>query len=113
MVVKTLAAMTQLVPTVEAETREIMCDHFQMHIPELKMRRISDRCFTDTFFSSLKSIQGYTCFQLYAFKKSGLDVPFLMHHHSQSPSTLEDLLCEVGAPFKIKSDNAPEFKGKC
>jgi len=111
-VVKTLAATTQLVPTVEAETREIMRDHFQTRLPELKMRRISDRCFTDTFFSSLKSIRGYTCFQLYAFETSGLDVPFLMRRRSQSPSTLEDLLREVGAPFEMKSDNAPEFKGK-
>jgi len=101
-----------MVPTVEAETCEIMCDHFQTCIPELKMRHISDHCFTDTFFSSVKSIHGYTCFQLYAFEKSGLDVPFLMRRQSQSPSTLEDLLCDVGAPFEMKSDNAPEFKGK-
>ena len=29
---KTLRATTQLVPTVEAETREIMCDHFQTRL---------------------------------------------------------------------------------
>jgi len=46
------------------------------------------------------------------FEKSGLDVQVLMHCCSQSPSTLEDLLCNVGAPFEIKTDNAPEFKGK-
>jgi len=70
---------TQMVPTVEAETCKIMHDHFQTCIPELKMWHISDHCFTDTFFSSVKSIHGYTCFQLYAFEKFGLDVPFLMH----------------------------------
>jgi len=25
---------------------------------------------------------------------------------------LEDIFCDVGAPFEMKSDNAPEFKGK-
>jgi len=41
---KTLAATTQMVATVEAETCEIMCDHFQTCIPELKMWHILDQC---------------------------------------------------------------------
>ena len=34
-IAKTLLATTQLVPTVEAETREIMRDHLAIQIPEL------------------------------------------------------------------------------
>jgi hypothetical protein len=35
---RTLDATTQLVPTVESETREIMRNHFQTCLPQLKVR---------------------------------------------------------------------------
>jgi hypothetical protein len=38
---KTLSATTQLVPSVETETREIMRDHFKSRLPELKLTRAS------------------------------------------------------------------------
>jgi hypothetical protein len=109
---KTLQATSQLVPTVESETREVMRDHFQTRLPELKVRRINDICYVDTFFSSVPSVRGYTCFNLYCFKTTGLDVLFLMHRRSQSPPTLARLITECGAPTQLKSDNAPEFKSK-
>lgn len=40
-VLKTLTATMQLVPTVETETWEIMRDHFQTRLPELKVRRVN------------------------------------------------------------------------
>jgi hypothetical protein len=49
-ITKTLSATTQLVPAVEAKTREIMRDHFQTRLPELKVRRVNDTCYVDTFF---------------------------------------------------------------
>ena len=49
-----------MVQSVEAETREIMRDHFQTRLPQLKVRRVNDVCYVDTFFSSLPSIRGYT-----------------------------------------------------
>ena len=107
---KTLLATTQLVPTVESETREIMRDHFQTRLPELKVCRINDTCFVNTFFSSsVPSVRGYACFKLFCFKRTGLDVLFLMHRRSQSPPTLARLITECGgAPTQLKSDNAPE-----
>jgi hypothetical protein len=48
---KTLEATTQMVPTVEAETREVMRDHLMSRLPELKLRRVNDTCYVDTFFS--------------------------------------------------------------
>ena len=109
---KTLDATTQLVPTVESETREIMRDHFQTRLPQLKVRRFNDTCYVDTFFSSIVSIRGYTCWNLFAYQRTGLDVIYLMRRRSQSPSTLQRMITECGAPNVIKSDNAPEFKGK-
>jgi hypothetical protein len=73
-VTKALAVTSQLVPTVEAETRELMRDHFMTRLPELKVRRVNDTCFVDTFFSSIPSVRGYTCFNLYAYTTvSGTD----------------------------------------
>lgn len=109
---KTLLATTQLVPTVESETREIMRDHLQTRLPELKVRRMNDTCHVDTFFSSIPSVRGYTCWNLFSFQKSGLDAAYLMHRRSQSPSTLTRMINEFGAPRQLKSDNAPEFQGK-
>jgi hypothetical protein len=109
---KTLQVTTQLVPSVEAETREIMRDHFMTLLPELKVRRVNDMCYVDTFFSSIPSIRGYTCWNLFAFKRTGLDIVYPMHKRSQSPGTLSSLLTDFGAPTTMKSDNAPEFKSK-
>ena len=58
---KTLSVTTQLVPTVEAESREIMRDHFQTRLPELRVRRVNDTCCVDMFFSSIPSVRGFTC----------------------------------------------------
>ena len=111
-VTKTLSATTQVVPTVEAESREIMRDHFQTRLPELRVRRVNDACYVDTFFSSLPSVRGFTCWNLFCFKRTGLDVAYLMRRRSQSPTTLPRMVAECGAPLTLKSDNAPEFKGK-
>jgi Reverse transcriptase (RNA-dependent DNA polymerase) len=109
---KTLRATTQLVPTVEAETREIMRDHFQTRLPQLKVRRVNDTCYVDTFFSSIPSVRGFTCWNLYCFRLTGLDVVYLMRRRAQGPTTLPKMVADCGAPSVIKSDNAPEFKGK-
>ena len=55
---KTLDATTQLVPTVESETREIMRDHFQTRLPQLKVRRFNDTCYVDTFSPRLSRFAG-------------------------------------------------------
>ncbi len=111
-VAKTLSVTTQLVPTVEAESREIMRDHFQTRLPELHVRRVNDTCCADTFFSSIPSVRGFTCWNLFSFQRTGLDVIYLMRRRSQSPTTLPRMVAKCGAPLIMKSDNAPEFKGK-
>jgi hypothetical protein len=111
-VTKTLNATTQMIPTVEAESREIMRDHFQTRLPELRVRRVNDLCCVDTFFSSIPSVRGFSCWNLFCFQRTGLDVVYLMRRRSQSPATLPRMVAECGAPLTLKSDNAPEFKGK-
>jgi hypothetical protein len=53
---KTLAAMTQMVPTVEAETCKIMRDHLMSRLPKLKLHHVNDTCYVDMFFSSITSV---------------------------------------------------------
>lgn len=50
---KTLNATTQLVPSVEAETQDIIWHHFQTRLSQFKVRHINDTCFVDTLFSSV------------------------------------------------------------
>ena len=109
---KTLSATMQMVDTVEAETREHMRDHLVSRLPELNVHRINDTACVDTFFSSITSVRGFTCWTQYYFLKSGFDAVYLMRRRSQGPSTLPKMVTDCGAPNQIRSDNAPEFKGR-
>ena len=95
---KTLQATTQMVPTVEAETREHMRDHILTRLPELKRRRLNVTVCVDTFFSSIKSVRRFTCWTQYSFVESGLDVVFPMRRRSQVYPTLPKLFSEYGIP---------------
>jgi len=109
---RTLAATTQLVPTVQAETRELMRDHLATRIPELKLRRIDSVAYLDTFISSIISRRGYRYFNLYSLDDSGYDYPILMSRRTQSPQSVMPFARHCGIPRVIKSDNAKEFVGK-
>jgi hypothetical protein len=71
---KTLSATMQMVDTAEAETREHMQDHLVSRLPELKVHRVNDTACVDTFFSSITSVRGLTCWTQYYFLKSSFDV---------------------------------------
>mmetsp|Transcript_52228 Transcript_52228/g.78006 ORF Transcript_52228/g.78006 Transcript_52228/m.78006 type:complete len:1156 (-) Transcript_52228:781-4248(-) len=89
-----------------------MRDHIKSRFPELKVKRVNDRCYTDTFFSSIPSVRGFKCWQLFAYQKTGLDVAYLMRKRSSSVTALPDLFRDVGAPTEMFADNAPEFKSE-
>ena len=65
---KTIDTTTQLVKTLEAETREYMRDHRAQRVYSIRPKRINDTLYSDTFFSSLPSIRGYRMFQMFSFK---------------------------------------------
>ena len=87
-----------------------MRDHILTRLPELKHQCINDIVCCDTFFSSIPSIQGFTCWTQYSFLHSGLDRVYLMRRRSQFLPTLQRMLVDCGVPHIIHSDNAPEFK---
>ena len=109
---KTLKATTQFVPTVEAESREHMRDHLLTHLPQLKHRHINDTVCCDTFFSSIPSVRGFTCWAQYSFLRSGLDRVYLMRRRSLYLPTLQQMLVDWVVPHTIYSDNAREFKSE-
>ena len=81
---KTIAATTNLVTTVEAESRDYMRDHLKARLLPLRPHRINDVCYSDTFFASITSCRGYTMWQFFSFQNCELDVPYLMKRKSQA-----------------------------
>ncbi|CAJ1946540.1 unnamed protein product [Cylindrotheca closterium] len=108
----TLEATTQLIPVVEAESREIMRDHLKSRLSCLRYHRRRDRDYLDTFKANVKSVRGFQYFNLFCGEKSGYDHPVLMQRKSESPETLDAHFEHCGTPHTLKSDNAKEFKSK-
>ena len=108
---KTIAATTQMVKTLEAETREYMRDHFKSRVRCLRPKRLNDTLYSDTFFSSVKSVRGFTKFQLFTFKKCKRTICTLMKRESQAPDAYLDIIRNIGAPNRTVTDNAKVCTG--
>ena len=108
----TLNNTTQMVQTLQAESREYLRDYYKTRVWSLKPHRINDVCYSDTFFSSFTSIRGFKCFQLFAFKDSKFTKAKLMKREAQAPEMYEDIIRQYGAPNKCVTDNAKVCKGK-
>ena len=104
--------ITQLIRSVEAETRESMRDHYAARLQLLHPHRINNTCYSNTFFSVRKSIHGYRCWQLFALKECCHDTAYLMCTKSQAAMQFEDYVREVGAPNIIIHDGAKEMASK-
>ena len=99
-------------PSLLSETRSIMRDHLNTRVPELKFRRVNDTMYVDTFFSSVQSVRGYTCWNLHSYKDSQLDVVHLQQRRSQGLSNLKRCFVANGVPHTVHTDNAREFTSK-
>ena len=105
---RTLKCTTQHVPTVEAETRETPRRHLVSRLPGLRMRRLSESVASDTAFSNIVSVRGYTSFQLFVGIDSDYIKCVLMKRKKQFPSALREFITDVGAPLSLIVDNAKE-----
>ena len=108
----TLANTTQMVKTLQAESREYLRDYYKTRVWALRPYRINDVMYSDTFFSFITSIRGYKCFQLFAFKATKFTKIKLMRREAQAPEMYEDIIREHGAPNKTVTDNAKVCTGK-
>ena len=96
---KTIANTTQFYPTcVESEVSEYPRQHHQKHLHALYYSRIPGRTCADTFFSSIKSIRGLTCVQLFVATTWAFLWIKLLRRESQVPGAYLDFCKEVGAP---------------
>jgi len=108
----TLAVTSQMVSTLQAESREYLRDYYKTRVWCLRPRRIDDVMYSDTFFSSVVSVRNYRCFQLFAFKASKFTKIKLMSKEKQAPEKYEDIIRHYGAPNKTVTDNATVCTGK-
>ncbi len=110
---KTLEATTQLqVEPVESERREIPRQHRKKRLPMLHPRRLAGRTDADTVFSTVKSIRGYRCLQVFCHVPSDFIFVRCMQRESSSHGAYQDYIREVGASDLIVTDNSQTQTGK-
>ena len=100
----TFAATTQLAMNVPLCFP--LCQHVRSCFPQLNWHRLAETFATDTMFSSVASLGGSTCVQLYCGQKSFFTAAYGMKTESEGPESLEDFVREVGAPHCIHNDNS-------
>ena len=108
---QTIQNTTQLVQTLQAETREYMRDHYKTRVWALRPRRLNDTMYSDTFFSSVKSVRGFKCFQMFALKLSKVEFIKLMKKESNAPEMYQDIIRTHKGPNKLVTDNAQTMTG--
>jgi hypothetical protein len=92
----TLAATTQLVQSVEAESRVI------------QPKRLTEGFSSDTFFPNERSSRGYTCAQVFVGVRSGYTYVIPLKNKVYAYTALQDFIRYVGAPSFIAVDAAKE-----
>ena len=107
-----LANTTQMVTHLQAETWEYMRDSLQARALSLRPHRIDNILFSDTFFSGICSIHGYTMFQMIAYKNSQMDIIKLMKREKEAVAMYADTIIEFGAPTKTVTNNTCVMTGK-
>ena len=104
---KTLMSTTQMqVEPVESERREIPRQHRKKRLLMLYPRRLKGRTDTDTFFSTIKSIRGYLCVQIFCHVLSDFLFVRCMQRESHSHGAYQDYIREVGASEMVVTDNS-------
>ena len=88
------------------ETRDYMRDYRKSRSSPLRPIRIDNTLYTGTFFATLKSIRGHTCFQQFALKKCLFSVATPMRTESNAYDAYTDFIISVGAPNACVADSA-------
>jgi hypothetical protein len=104
----TLKATTQLIPSVEAETRLAPRMHLKCRLPSLQPKRLNEGFGTDTFFSEVKSSCGNKCGQVFLGIKSGYTVFIPLQSKAYAYVALSDYIIDDGAPLFLSAGTAKE-----
>ena len=78
----------------------------------LRHPRKDEAVATDTVFATTKSIEGFTCAQVYLATKSRMIKVYGMHSKSEFPTTYKDFVQDYGIPHTLRRDNANEEDSK-
>ena len=78
----------------------------------LHLRHLKGCTDTDTFFSTVKSIRGYLCVQIFCHVMSDYLFVRCMQRESHSHRAYQDYIREVGASEIITTDNSKTQTGK-
>ena len=109
----TLTATTQLCANpVEMDNREAPRQHRKSRVLPLHPRRIEGRTDSDTYFSSIKSVRGFTCVQVFVSLLAQHIFVRCLRRESHSHSAYQDLVRYVGAPNTLLTDNAKTEIGR-
>jgi hypothetical protein len=110
---KTLQATTQLCSDpVEMENREAPHQHRKSRVLPLHPKRIKGRTDSDTFFSSIKSVGGFTCVKIFVSLLSQFIFVRCMRREAHSHGAYQDFVRNVGAPNILLTDNSQTQTGK-
>ncbi len=110
---KTLKSTTQMqVGPIESERREIPKQHKKKRLLMLHPRCLNGRMDTDTFFSTVKSIHGYLCKQIFCHVQSDYLFVRCMQRESHSHRAYQDYIRKVGDSKLIVTDNSRTQTGK-
>ena len=104
---KTLEATTQLAML---SNKFPMRRHLSSLFPWLNRKHIDETIATDTIFSNVTNIGGYTCAQVYYGLTSHMINVFGLKTESENDDSLKDFLRQEGIPPIMRSDNAKSEK---
>ena len=74
-----------------------MRDHCKTIVWTLGPNRIDDVIYSDTLFSSIVSVRGYTYFQIFAYKYSTFEKIELMCRDDNTSEKYEDVVISISA----------------
>jgi hypothetical protein len=105
---RTLKATTQngIRHAIHPLTRRYRVDHLN-----LNRRRLNDTFYTDTLFSRVKSLKGFTCAQVYTNGRYTRVFPMALKSSENIAQTLRDFVDDVGIPNTLVCDLATEQVG--
>lgn len=95
------------------ESRRPPRRHKRSRFPSLRVKRLDDIAYSDTFFASSPSTRGFVCGQIFYLRNADFNKTYMMKSESQAPEALNKFINEIGAPKQIVTDNAlAETKGE-
>ena len=109
-VIRTLAATTQTVPSLETENRRLPRQLFKNRHPWLRPRRLNEKVYTDTFEYKVKGVR--RCVQLFFNASSRVVSIYLIPSQTKIHEAYSDFITDIGAPTKMIADNH-QSENKC